>query len=260
MLAPGTILQQMYLSERLRRRWTAPGRFVELGAGTGYISSVLLAHGWQGLGVDLNESACEKNRATNVQSISAGSYTVRNVDFLATDDLGAADMVISSMVLEHLDEAATQRFFDVIRSVLRPNGDLVLMVPGSPEHWGIEDEVAGHIQRFDRPSLVDELSDHHFRADHVAGLTYPMSNILLPISNRLVRRTESSRVALSQHDRTVLAGDRQVPFKTSYPKALRWMLNPVTMYPFHVLQKAFRDRPGALVLYAEARRTITDGA
>ena len=49
-LAPGSILQQMYLDERLARRAGTPGTFIDLGAGTGGTSSVLLARGWRGSG------------------------------------------------------------------------------------------------------------------------------------------------------------------------------------------------------------------
>jgi len=45
-LAPGTILQLMYLKERLVD--VAPGRFIEVGPGTGEISNLLLKFGWGG--------------------------------------------------------------------------------------------------------------------------------------------------------------------------------------------------------------------
>ena len=251
-LAPGTILQQMYLNERLARREMRAGRFLDLGAGTGHASSVLLARGWQGVGIDLNETACAKNSATNQQYVVEGSYEVRHGDFLAMPDLGRADLVVSSMVLEHLEDQATDTFFAVARTALGAVGSLVLMVPGSPRHWGIEDEIAGHIRRFDEHSVREELHRNGFKEDHVAGLTFPISNVLLPLSNFLVKRAERQRVDLSQHDRTVLAGDRQVLFKTAYPASFHWVLNTTSMYPFHTLQKVFRHRPSALVVYAEA--------
>ena len=70
------------------------------------------------------------------ESSRAGSYEVRHGDFLAMRDLGNADLVISSMVLEHLDEDATERFFELTRSLLGPSGSLILMVPGSPRPLG----------------------------------------------------------------------------------------------------------------------------
>ena len=252
-LAPGSILQQMYLDERLVGRAQTPGTFVDLGAGTGGISSVLLARQWRGSGVDLNEGACATNASTNGHFVSIGSYGVRHGDFLAMDDLGCVDLAISSMVLEHLDVDATDRFFRLVRSMLAPSGSLILMVPGSPGAWGIEDEVAGHVQRFDRDSVVEVLRRNGFHADHVVGLTYPLSNLLLPISNLVVSRAERQRLDLKASERTVLAGDRRVLFKTTYPAPLHWVLNRYTMYPFHLLQKRFLQHPESLVLYVEAK-------
>jgi SAM-dependent methyltransferase len=252
-LAPGTLLQQMYLNERIARLGLRPGRFVDIGAGAGQVSSVLLRRGWNGVGIDLNPSACSRNESTNAQYVSSGSYDVRCGDFLSTSDQGSADLVISSMVLEHLDEGAVDQFFGVARQLLAPTSSLIVMVPGSPRHWGIEDDIAGHVRRFDKATLVATLQDHGFEADHVAGLTYPISNVLLPISNMIVKRAEHHRLNLSASERTVLAGDRRVMFKTSYPAPLGWVMNRFTMLPFHALQKAFRDNPKSLVLYAEAR-------
>ena len=45
-LPPGTILQLMYLRERLRN--IKPGRFIEIGPGSGEITRLLLELGWAG--------------------------------------------------------------------------------------------------------------------------------------------------------------------------------------------------------------------
>ena len=252
-LAPGAILQQMYLDERMARCHPSRGRFVDLGAGAGQASSVLLRRGWSGVGIDLNECACRRNSETNSRFVSVGSYDVRHADFASIPDAGPADLVVSSMVLEHLDEAGVAGFFDIVLRLLSPSGSLILMVPGSPAHWGIEDEIAGHVRRFNRSALRDTLQQNGFVTDHLVGLTYPISNLLLPVSNLIVGRAEHQRLDLSAKERTVLAGDRQVMFKTSYPVVLRWIINPITLVPLHILQKLCRNQPNALVLYAEAR-------
>jgi hypothetical protein len=75
---------------------------------------------------------------------------------------------------------------------------------------------------------------------------------LLPISNRLVARAERDRLAMSQHERTMRSGSRDVAGKTSFPTVARLVLNERALYPFHVMQLVFRDSERALVLYAEA--------
>jgi hypothetical protein len=101
--------------------------------------------------------------------------------------------------------------------------------------------------------LRSTLVDHGWTVDHIAGLTFPLSNLLLRVSNGLVRRYEDERLALDPGERTIASGRRHVPWKTSFPSIARAVLNPVALYPFHVLQKASRRSSRALVLYCEAR-------
>jgi 16S rRNA A1518/A1519 N6-dimethyltransferase RsmA/KsgA/DIM1 with predicted DNA glycosylase/AP lyase activity len=49
-LPPGTLLQLMYVQERIRL--VAPGRFIEIGPGGGEITKLLLDHGWSGYSYD----------------------------------------------------------------------------------------------------------------------------------------------------------------------------------------------------------------
>lgn len=67
--------------------------------------------------------------------------------------------------------------------------------------------------------LRRRLQDHGWSVDHLVGLTYPLANMLLPISNRLVAHSERDRLRLSLAERTMLSGDRHVPGKTGFPRA-----------------------------------------
>jgi len=250
-IAPGSILQRLYLGERLRANRLHGKRFLELGAGTGMNSHFLLESGLTGVGFDLNERACARNREVNATHVAAGRYEVVCGDFLAAADRGSFDVVFSCMVLEHLAPEQEASVFSLARAVLAPGGVMVLLVPSCPAAWGIEDEIAGHQRRYTRPALARLAAAHGFEVRDLAGLTYPLSNLLLPLSNWIIRRAERRKLALSEQERTVLAGRREVLFKTDYPGALRAVLNDVTMAPLHWLQKACRNAAGALVLYAE---------
>jgi hypothetical protein len=85
-----------------------------------------------------------------------------------------------------------------------------------------------------------------------------MSNLLLPVSNRLVRRSEDDKLQLSALERTRLSGRRSVKYKTYLPSFLGVVSNRYTLAPLHWLQKACGAARSALVLYFEAspgRRT-----
>jgi SAM-dependent methyltransferase len=246
---PGTILQRLYLRERLRG--LPHGRFVEIGVGTGGLSHELLRLDWHGEGWDLSEEAVTRSAETNAVAVAAARYAVRLGDWLEQRG-GEADLIVSSMVVEHLSDEHEARYFERCREVLSETGRAIVLVPASPRHWGIEDEIAGHQRRYTRTGLTARLDELGFRVDHLAGLTFPVSNVLLPVSNALVRRSEGHKRALSEEERTRQSGTRDVAFKTTFPRALGFVLNEWTLYPLHLVQKAARKSERALVLYAEA--------
>ena len=164
-----------------------------------------------------------------------------------------ADLVISSMVIEHLPDDEETRYFERCLDVLTEDGQAIVLVPASPRHWGVEDDIAGHIRRYTREGVTRRLEHLGWRVQHIAGLTFPLSNLLLPLSNGLVRRAEGARRTLSERERTRLSGDRHVAFKTHFPSVLAPVLNERALRPLHALQKAFVNHDAALVLYVEAR-------
>jgi cyclopropane fatty-acyl-phospholipid synthase-like methyltransferase len=247
-LAPGHVLQFLYVKQRLNKRGFRT--FVEAGAGTGQLSRELLKLGLTGTGFDLNPDACGHNSELNALALAEGRYAVRCEDFL-TAEVQPVDVIISSMVIEHLTAAEVHAYFSRCRQLVRPGGIIVTIVPASPRHWGIEDDVAGHQRRYTRSAFEQIARDHGLRVSHVAGLTYPLSNLLLSASNRLVRRSESWKLGMDAQARTIASGDRHVRGKTEFPGFVRYLVNEVTLYPLHLIQRMFRGHPDALVLYAE---------
>jgi SAM-dependent methyltransferase len=243
-LPPGTILQILYFKERLSR--LRPGRFIEVGTGAGELASVLLAAGWNGVGYELGSAQAQTARERNP------GLEVRVADWLSAPADEPADLILSSMVIEHLPDEQEAAYLQRAHRTLAPGGRIVLIVPANPRYWGIEDDVAGHQRRYTRAGMSARLEALGWRVEHMAGLTFPLANALLPVSNRLVRRAEGQLVGLSEQERTVRSGDRDVAGKTSFPAAARVVLNPTALYPFHVLQKAFRATDRSLVMYAEA--------
>jgi SAM-dependent methyltransferase len=249
-LPPGTLLQLMYIKERLRS--VKPGRFVEIGPGAGHASSLMLSLGWRGTAYDLEQSTVTALERRFANEIAVGRYSVVNGDWLKADRDEQFDLVLSCMVMEHLDADGERAFVERARRSISADGRMVSIVPASPEHWGIEDEIAGHYRRYSADSAMILLGSAGWRVTHTAGLTFPISNLLFPLSNFLVRRSEGRKLSLSMVERTKQSGIRDVPMKTSFPSVFGLLLNERTMYPLHLIQKVFRRSKHAMVLYVEA--------
>lgn len=86
------------------------------------------------------------------------------------------------------------------------------------------------------------------------GIDLPAVESIAALSNLLVRCAERNKRELGTSDRTKLSGNRNVPFKTLFPSALKLILNEETLWLLHLLQKANGDHPELLILYAEVKR------
>jgi len=254
-LPPGTILQHLYLKERLRR--IKPGYFLEVGCGRGYVSKVLLDLGWYGIGYDLNPKSLDYALSLNHTAVSTGRFRVKNQNFFNIEGSSSPkfDLIISCMVLEHFNDDEELAYFEQVKNLLTFNGRTILLVPSCPNYWGWEDEIAGHYRRYTRGYLKAILESSGYKIDELIGLTYPLSNWLYPISELLVKQSEGHMKYKSMQERTRLSGSRDVHFKTTFPSVMKFFLNEVTMYPFHILQKMNKHNPNCLVLYAEATKS-----
>jgi len=183
------------------------------------------------MAVDLNESACANNRKANEKFILEKRYTVVNDDFMNISE-GNFDIIISCMVIEHIPEPALSEFIQKAMSLLSENGSLIFLVPSGMKFWGIENDIA--------------------------GLTFPVSNILFRLSNQIVRKNEAEKLNLSLRERTVYTGNREVPFKTTFPFVFGLILNPLVLWPFHLLQKWFSANRNSMVLYFELTKDRND--
>ena len=252
LLPPGTLLQHMYLAERLQL--LASGEFVEVGPGAGDLTDLLLKAGWNGTCFDLNDQTISKLANRFSKEIDQGKLRLMNQDFNSSpiENSGTADLIISCMVMEHLADENEIEFLHSAKRCLKDGGKMIAFVPSSPNHWGIEDDIAGHFRRYTRKSISDLLQKAGWGLEHISGLTFPLSNMLLPISNYLVRNSEADKIKLSLLERTKLSGNRNVFFKTSFPAVTKLLLNRFVMSPFHWLQKKLSNSESALVLYFES--------
>jgi len=251
-LPPGTLLQLMYLRERLTE--IPAGRFVEIGPGSGEITQMLLDLGWAGQSCELDPVTIGRLQKRFASEIREGRYSTVNVDYLKfPKPPEPVDLVISCMVMEHFDDSLESAFMRKSQEVLKDQGLMIGIVPGSPAHWGIEDDIAGHCRRYTRDTIRSLMASTGWSVRHIAGLTFPVSNFLLPVSNFLVTRNEKSKLKLTAIERTKASGRRNVSFKTHFPSLLGIFLNTHVMWPLHLLQKAFKNSESALVLYFESQ-------
>jgi hypothetical protein len=227
--------------------------FVEVGAGNGLNSRLFLSQGLSGVAYDLNPEACRQNKERNKTFAELGSFRVLNQDFLTSPALHNADVIFSSMVIEHFGDDQLAEYFERCKSNLRIGGLIVSIVPANMDYWGIEDEIAGHYKRYSLDCFREIARQHQLEINSITGLTFPISNVLLGLSNRLVEKSEKNKLDLSLDQRTALSGNRSVRFKTHFPLYMKAFLNEYTLYPFHLMQRIFGNDKRSMVIYCELK-------
>jgi SAM-dependent methyltransferase len=250
-IAPGSILQRIYFKNRLKNQFPDGFTFCEIGAGNGWNTSELLRINGSGVAYDLNKDCCINNRSKNGRAVSEGKLHVFNQDFLTTPIEAKYDVVFSCMVIEHLNSTDLDAYFERARSILNPNGIIVCLVPSNMDYWGIEDEIAGHFKRYEFQDLIQIAINQKLKISDIAGLTYPISNILFGLSNRIISKSEVQKKSLDMQQRTELSGNRGVQLKTTYPAFFRLVLNQTALRPLHWLQLIFREKADSMVIYVE---------
>ncbi|MBA3828692.1 MAG: methyltransferase domain-containing protein [Taibaiella sp.] len=240
------------MKERIEK--LKPKTFCEIGSGNGYISNLLLGKGMKGKGYDLNESACKNNLELNKKYVLKQDYQIINDNFLIQNNNEKYDYIISCMVIEHLDAFTVNKYFEVCKSALNHNGSIAVFVPSNMKYWGIEDEIAGHFKRYTFNDFKILAKNFDLKISDIAGLNYPISNLLLSLSNRIVKNNEGYKQNLSKQEQTVLSGNRNIKFKTTFPWYFKFFLNNFTMFPFHIIQKINKKNNNSMVIYCELKK------
>ena len=252
LLPPGTILQLTFLQKRLLK--LKLNSFIEVGPGNGNITKLMLDLGMSGTIFEISPEAIQLLEKRFQKEVLEKRLVINSSSFLNFEGQTKVDLVISSMVLEHLSPAEEQRFIMQSEKYLFKSGIFIGLVPANMKFWGIEDEIAGHFRRYSRDAIRKLLAESNFQVSKIFGLTFPLSNILLPLSNYLVKRSEKDKLQIDLKARTVASGHRDVIFKTRFPFVLGIFLNKYFLSPFYLMQIIFEKSQDSLVLYIEAKK------
>ena len=139
---------------------------LEIGAGMGNMSRHLSPHRKVYVATDVSDEYTE-----HLQHMfrHRPSFCVHKLDATNADDFrafeGRMDTVVCLNVIEHIaDDAATLKS---IRTLLKPGGRLIVLVPNDPKAYGTIDKEIGHYRRYTPEHLKALVTDAGYEMEEL---------------------------------------------------------------------------------------------
>lgn len=208
-------------------RHCAPGRFLEVGAGTGELSCTFLDRGFAGVLYDLGEDT-----RAGLRIRFKDNEAVDIVDRIDDIPDRSLDYVLAFEVLEHIvdDIGALTRWC----TKLRAGGHVIVSVPAHQRLYGPTDARVGHVRRYERAQLGKLLADAGLEVERIACYGFPLGNIGRMVGNILDRRSDLPASVTEAQERSITSGTEQSP---AVVRASRF-INNWTLAPFIAVQRA----------------------
>lgn len=147
-------------------RFSAPGRMLDLGCGSGWAMREMRDRGWETYGVEINRAAAALGSDTMGLNIFAG--TLKDARFPSE----YFDYVRANHSFEHI--ASPSETLDEIVRILRPNGKMLI---GVPNVSGLNARIFGrywwylgapvHPFSYSEETLAKFLRKHHLSVDQI---------------------------------------------------------------------------------------------
>lgn len=225
--------------------------FVELGCGRGVLAYKLCQRGLAGMGIDSSPEALRHTETLLQPYLQSGQFSLHQGDLLDhahwASYAGKFDLALSMMVMEHVEDDI--EFLRQLCGFVKNGGQVMIAVPGRKDRWGIEDETAGHLRRYEREELTEKLQAVGLTQLKVWSVAVPVANILLFAGNFLLRRSEEMQKRTWQKtEQTQQSGLQRIPFKTIFPSWCKFLLNPGVWAPAFLLQRFFYNSRRGLIL------------
>jgi len=226
--APNFMLRRNAILDAIRD--LKPGKFIEIGFGTGVCTYEFYMKGYECSGYELEDKSIKFANAlfntTNEKIIDfRGEYF--------EEDYGSYDYLAVFEVLEHIKN--DRELLEEWSKLLKCDGRIILSVPAKMKYYSYLDKVSGHVRRYERDELVKLLDASGYTIEKLFCLGFPFSNIVSIPFNYLYRRPQYNKIKhLDDAEKTRASGYlRLTDFK--FRKLIPYSL----IYFFSVIQRIF---------------------
>jgi SAM-dependent methyltransferase len=182
------LVRRNWIFNAIKKDKASPSKFLEIGCGTGNVSSFLAKKGYEVVGCEYYKEALDIawSGFAKVQG-SALALPFPDVSF---DVVGLFD------VIEHFENETP--LLKEAHRVLKQDGLLLLAVPARSELWSYIDDISFHKRRYDKASMGSLLKKSGFQP---VSIEYIFMSLYLPM--KLLRRKQGQAGDLLKINKTI---------------------------------------------------------
>ncbi|WP_137940392.1 class I SAM-dependent methyltransferase [Chitinivorax sp. B] len=206
-----------------------PGRFIEMGAGTGDITEYFVKNGFHGVCHDIGETSLNL-LSSRFEKYPQKVTVVERLEKVIDRDF---DYLFAFEVLEHIeqDELVLKEW----SKYLKKEGFLVLSVPAHMRKFGPDDLFVGHVRRYEKSELVKLLVRIGFDDVSVCNYGFPLGNIGRWFAVKILKKHVVAEDVGNQVERSIKSGVE----RHSLTSKLGFIFNRFTLGPFVWVQRFF---------------------
>jgi SAM-dependent methyltransferase len=229
--SPRYLLRRRLVLHLLRRY--KPGRFLEIGCGSGELMPWLLQYGFEGVGLEVSPQALPFAQEA-VRPYEPRLQVINDASMLHGHRF---QYVLALEVLEHIedDQAALVAWKDW----LEPGGKLILSVPAHMDKWTATDEAVGHYRRYEKNRLQQLLTGCGYAVEVFWNYGFPLTALTRPLRHMVYRLRLRREPTLTQQER-ILQSSFESTWTVGRGNHLFRLIAEGGGFTFHLLQLPFR--------------------
>lgn len=160
------------LTSEYLKKYAVSGSFFELACGDGTFTALLAKKGFVGNSIDLSEEAINKTTDLLAGLGLQDKVNVSQTDLFNYKENNKYDLALAYDVFEHIENDL--QALEKMKSLLKNNGFLFLSFPIKKKEWRWDDDVYGHLRRYDINEMYEKFSKNGLVLLEVIDYTFPI--------------------------------------------------------------------------------------
>ena len=181
-----------FLTEKLIKKYSIKGKFLDAGGGKGDASLFLLRKDFKGKLIDFSKEAIKQAKI----SLSEYKNKIKIENKSILKEKGKYDLIVLWDVIEHIKN--DKRVIEKCHRLLNKRGYFLISYVTKKKEWKKDDELYGHFRRYELEDIKKDLSK--FKILEIWDFTFPVFWLMRRIYVNFIKETkEKDKLKLTKH-------------------------------------------------------------